>query len=123
MNVDLAGRVALVTGAARGIGRAIADLFALNGARVVYTDVDGPGATEAAAQARAALGRAMDVTDRVQVEAVIGEAVRECGRLDILVNNAGVNTLEHRVNIDRFPLDEWRRILDVDLNGVFHVSQ
>ena len=45
------------------------------------------------------------------------------GRLDILVNNAGVNTLKHRVNIDEFPREEWDRILDVDLNGVFHASQ
>jgi NAD(P)-dependent dehydrogenase (short-subunit alcohol dehydrogenase family) len=139
MQVDLAGKVALVTGAARGIGRAIADLLALNGARVVYTDIDAPGAAEAASRsrmppsepgaeeaagrARKAFGRALDVTDRSQVEAVIDEVARECGRLDILVNNAGVNTLDHRVNIDRFPEEEWRRILDVDLNGVFHVSQ
>ena len=53
----------------------------------------------------------------------IDELTRTLGRLDILVNNAGVNTLKHRVTIDEFPREEWDRILDVDLNGVFQMSQ
>ncbi len=120
MKVDLSQRVALVTGSARGIGQAIADAFAANGARVVYSDVDEAGARAAAGGGQ---GVALDVTNAEQVEAVIAGIVREHGRLDILVNNAGVNTLAHRVPIDQFPDAEWQRILAVDLHGVFLVSR
>lgn len=128
MKIDLSGKVALVTGAARGIGKAIANAFAASGARVIYTDIDGPAAIEAAAQspkshAPGSLARTMDVTSAAQVGAVIEEAVRDHGRLDIVVNNAGVNTLAHRVAIDEFPAAEWERILAVDLTGIYHVSQ
>jgi len=123
IQVDLNGRVALVTGAARGIGQAIADAFAANGARVVYSDIDAAGAQAAAMYSSAGQGLALDVTNAEQVEAVIQSIVQQFGRLDILVNNAGVNTLEHRVPIDQFPRHEWDRLLNVDLNGVFLVSR
>jgi NAD(P)-dependent dehydrogenase (short-subunit alcohol dehydrogenase family) len=122
MKVDLSDRVALVTGAARGIGKAIADALAANGARVVYTDVNAAGAEESA-QAVGGTARALDVTDAGQVEAVLDGVVRDCGRLDVLVNNAGVNTLAHRVTIDQFPPEEWDRLLRVDLTGLFLVSR
>ena len=123
MKCDLTGKVSLVTGAARGIGRAIADRLAANGSRVVYTDLD-PAATEAAAaHAAGAIGLRMDVTSATEIEAVIGRVVAEFGRLDILVNNAGVNTLAHRVTIDQFPREEWDRLLGVDLTGVYEVSR
>jgi NAD(P)-dependent dehydrogenase (short-subunit alcohol dehydrogenase family) len=123
MQVNLTNQVALVTGAARGIGQAIADSFAANGARVVYSDIDLATAQESAAQAAGATALALDVTDPVQVEAAITETVRRLGRLDILVNNAGVNTLENRVTIEQFPQWEWDRILKVDLTGVYLVSK
>jgi NAD(P)-dependent dehydrogenase (short-subunit alcohol dehydrogenase family) len=123
MRVNLSGRVALVTGAARGIGQAIADAFAVNGARVFYTDVDAAGATAAARASANGQSLPLDVTDSRQVDAVLEAVVREHGRLDIVVNNAGVNTLEHRVTIDSFPDTEWQRILRVDLDGVFLVSR
>lgn len=123
MKCDLTGKVSLVTGAARGIGQAIADRLAANGSRVVYTDLD-PAATQAAAARSAgAKGLRMDVTCAEEVEAIIGQVVGEFGRLDILVNNAGVNTLVHRVAIDQFPREEWDRILNVDLTGVYEVSR
>src|SRR5947208_6137683 len=123
MRSDLSGKVSLVTGAARGIGQAIADRLAANGSRVVYTDLD-PAATEAAAARSAgARGLRMDVTRAQEIEAVLGQVVVDLGRLDILVNNAGVNTLAHRVTIDQFPRDEWDRILNVDLTGVYEVSR
>jgi 3-oxoacyl-[acyl-carrier protein] reductase len=123
MKVNLAGTVALVTGAARGIGQAIADLLAANGARVVYADIDLETARQSAAKSPGALARRMDVSSESKVESVVSEVLKECGRLDILVNNAGVNTLSHRVTIDQFPTEEWERILRVDLTGLFYVSR
>jgi len=123
MRVDLTDRVALVTGAARGIGQAIADQLADNGARVVYTDVDAAGVQESASRVSGAVALAMDVRDESQVAAVTAEVVRRFGKIDILVNNAGVNTLQHRVPIDQFPRDEWDRIVEVDLTGLYVVSR
>ncbi len=123
MKVALHGKVALVTGAARGIGRAIANSLAQNGARVVYTDLDDSAAREAASGYSHCCGRAMDVSEEAQVEAVIGEINTQFGKLDILVNNAGINTSKHRVTIDQFPRDEWDRILQIDLTGLYLVSK
>jgi 3-oxoacyl-[acyl-carrier protein] reductase len=123
MKVNLEGQVALVTGAARGIGQAIADTLAANGARVVYADIDLETARQAAAKSLDAMALRMDVTSEAEVDAVLAETLQRWGRLDILVNNAGVNTLAHRVNIDQFPTEEWERILRVDLTGLFQVSR
>ncbi|MAE65216.1 MAG: short-chain dehydrogenase [Phycisphaeraceae bacterium] len=124
MKVDLEGQIALVSGAAQGIGRAIADTLAANGATVVYTDINEPVLEQAAANAPgAAHGMVMDVSDETQVDRVVSDIVARHGRLDIAVSNAGVNTLAHRVTIDEFPLDEWNRIHDVDSNGVFLVGR
>jgi 3-oxoacyl-[acyl-carrier protein] reductase len=123
MKCDLKGKVSLVTGAARGIGQAIADRLAANGSRVVYTDLDPLATAAAAARAGGAKGVRMDVTRADEITVVIGDVVAEFGRLDILVNNAGVNTLAHRVTIDQFPRTEWDRLLSVDLTGVYEVSR
>jgi NAD(P)-dependent dehydrogenase (short-subunit alcohol dehydrogenase family) len=123
MKVNLDGQVALVTGAARGIGQAIADTLAANGARVAYADIDAEAARQSAAKATGAFGLRMDVTSEAEIAAALNEIQQRCGRLDILVNNAGVNTLAHRVTIDQFPTDEWERILRVDLTGLFQVSR
>jgi 3-oxoacyl-[acyl-carrier protein] reductase len=122
MRVDLQGKVALVTGAARGIGRAIADRLAANGASVVYTDVDIAGAKDAAGAAHLALP--LDVTDEAQVERAIATTLERLGRLDILVNNAGIGTgPEDRRGIEGVSTAQWRRVIDVDLTGVFLVSR
>lgn len=123
MRCDLSGKVSLVTGAARGIGQAIADSLAENGSRVVYTDVDEAGALAAARRSSGADARVLDVTRPDQVEEVIDWVVATYGRLDVLVNNAGVNTMAHRVDIDQFPRQEWDRLLAVDLTGLFDVSR
>jgi 3-oxoacyl-[acyl-carrier protein] reductase len=122
MKVDLSGKVAIVTGAARGIGKAIADLLADNDATVVYTDIDAAGAAEAA-RPRGAKAMALDVTNEAQIREVTAEILRVYGHIDILVNNAGVNTLKHRVPFDQFPREEWDWIIGVDLNGVYLMSK
>jgi 3-oxoacyl-[acyl-carrier protein] reductase len=116
MTVNLQQRVALVTGAARGIGQAIADRLADSGAVVYYADLEVSPPTTSHSLI-------MDVTNAAQIAAAFRQIEQEQGRLDILVNNAGVNTLAHRVNIDAFPQDEWDRILAVDLTGVYQVSK
>jgi NAD(P)-dependent dehydrogenase (short-subunit alcohol dehydrogenase family) len=123
MRVDLEGKFALVTGAARGIGRSIADMLAANGARVAYADIDFTTAKEAAANSPKSLAVAMDIADESSVEAGMAEILRNLGRIDVLVNNAGVNTIKYRVNIDQFPLEEWQRIVQTDLTGTYLVSK
>jgi 3-oxoacyl-[acyl-carrier protein] reductase len=123
MKVDLDRKFALVTGAARGIGRAIADTLTANGARVAYADIDFTSVKEAAARSPGALAVEMDIGNEARVNSAMEEVLNQFGRLDILVNNAGVNTLKHRVNIDQFPLEEWERIVKIDLTGTYLVSK
>jgi len=123
MQVDLTGRVALVTGAGRGIGNAIADALAANGASVVYSDIDFAAASRAAAAVPNSVALRLDVSVPDDVVQGVTQVLDRFERLDILVNNAGINTLAHRVNVDQFPLDEWERILKVDLTGLFLMSQ
>lgn len=123
MKVDLKDKVALVTGAAQNIGKAIADVYAENGARVIYADVNHGKASEAAARFPGCQAMAMDVTQAGQVETVLARVAKEFGRMDLLVNNAGTNTMKHRVTIDEFPIEEWERLVKIDLTGVYLVSQ
>ena len=123
MKVNLSQQVAIVTGAAQGIGRSIAEALVANGAQVVFTDIDLQGAVDAASTVRGGVARKLDVTDDRQIDDVLGWTLGEFGRLDLVVNNAGVNTFDHRVTIDEFPREEWDRILNVDLNGLFAVSK
>jgi 3-oxoacyl-[acyl-carrier protein] reductase len=122
MKVDLSGQVALVTGAGFGIGLSIARTFAANGARVIFTDVDGAAAEREAAKSPSARAYELDVRKEDQVNSVLEAVAREYGRLDIVVNNAGVNTSKYRVTAEQFPRSEWDWIMDVDLEGVYLVS-
>jgi len=123
MKVDLEGKFALVTGAARGIGKSIADTLSANGARVAYADIDFKTAQESAANSPNALAIDVDISRESSVASAIEKVMKQFGRVDILVNNAGVNTAKHRVNIDQFPLEEWERIVKIDLTGTYLVSK
>jgi NAD(P)-dependent dehydrogenase (short-subunit alcohol dehydrogenase family) len=124
MNINLDRQVALVTGAGRGIGEAIGHKLAANGAHVIYSDIDYPSAERSASKSKKGTAMRIDVTNFEEVESGISQIEQQFGRLDIVVNNAGINSgPDHRVNIDKFDLDEWQRVLSVDLNGVFIVSK
>ena len=128
MRVDLQGQVALVTGAAQGIGRAIAYALAANGARVAFTDLRLDNCREAVAVAPVAetghLAYSLDVAHGDQIEAVVSEIARAAGRIDILVNNAGIGVkAADRRTIDEFPIETWDEMLRIDLTGVFRMSR
>ncbi|MDQ8707937.1 SDR family oxidoreductase [Streptomyces sp. LHD-70] len=123
---DLTGRVALVTGAAGGIGRVVAAQLAAAGAAVAVTDIDEKGATEAAQQIQAeggvALARHLDVTDRDCVDHVFGAVREEFGAVDVLVNNAIVACpVPPRFHEARMEL--WETDLDVILKGAVRCAQ
>jgi 3-oxoacyl-[acyl-carrier protein] reductase len=122
MDVKLNNAVALVTGAANGIGKAIAESLAKNGARVVVADINDAVAKQTAAAIPNAISLKMDVAAEASVEEAIRQIMSSLGRIDILVNNAGLNT-DKRVNINEFPTEQFDRILNVDLRGLFFVSR
>jgi glucose 1-dehydrogenase len=121
----LQNKVAIVTGAATGIGQAIATAFAAEGAAVVVDYVGKDGAADQTLQRiKSAGGRAVamaaDVSDSTQAPALIDRAVAEFGRLDILVNNAGI---EFKRPFLEFPIELWNKVIAVDLTGPFLCAQ
>jgi NAD(P)-dependent dehydrogenase (short-subunit alcohol dehydrogenase family) len=118
--VSLEGRVAVVTGGAVGIGRAVADRLAEAGASVVIGDLDEAtamaAATELAGPGRTLIGAGLDVADAASIVALADRAVAELGRLDIWVNNAGIYPMCPILELDDVG---WDRVLDVNLRGTF----
>lgn len=125
MERRLEGKVAIVTGAARGMGRATALRFGAEGASVVVNDVNPDGAEAVAAEIKSAGGRASafaaDVSDWEQVQAMINVTVSDFGTVDILVNNAGILRATHP--LEDIPEEEWDLMMDVNLKGVFNCTK
>jgi len=113
----LEGKVALVTGAAQGIGRAIADGLAAGGARIAVADLR--GADEAAAAYADGVGVTGDVSNEEDVRRLVAEVRDRCGAIDILVNNAGLYASLEMRPFDQIPLEEWRRVMDVNVASMF----
>ena len=118
--MTLAGKVALVTGAASGIGKRIAEIYAQNGAAVAIADLNLEAANAVAAEIVAAGGKAtgvkMDVTSEAEVDAGVAATIAAHGKVDILVSNAGIQIVKP---IEEFSYDEWKKMLAIHLDGAF----
>jgi NAD(P)-dependent dehydrogenase (short-subunit alcohol dehydrogenase family) len=122
VNGSRAGQTALITGGGRGFGKAFGMALAAESAHAVLVDVDGAAAEEAAAEIRAAggsaLGIAGDVTDEAAMAEVAARAAEERGGIDVLINNAGLHSDEYGQAITVLGLAKFRRLFDVNVNGV-----
>ena len=121
----LSGKAALITGAGRGIGRAIAEAYVEHGADVALTDVDEAEARRVAEELQEGANGAcvplhLDVADPESVRRAVDQTVDTLGRLDVLVNNAGIHLGHPAVD---FPLEDWDRVFDVNVRGTFLCSQ
>ncbi len=126
MKVDLAGRVALITGSGQGIGQAMAYAFSENGAVIAVNDIKATG-EQTVAEIQKRGGKAKfypgDVGDVDVVNAMVAAVEADLGPIDILVNNAGINLGKERHPIHEFLDDDWHRIIRVDLDGLFYCSR
>lgn len=114
---SLDGKVAIVTGGAQGIGRAIAEGLAREGARVVVADLQ--RAEEAASELPGGVGLTVDVSSEEDVSRLARETVGRCGSIDILVNNAGLYASLEMRPFTEIPLEEWRQVMDVNVASMF----
>ena len=121
MSKSLEGEIALVTGASRGIGKAIANRLAADGATVIGTATTDKGAEAITAYLQASGGKGMclNVTDSESVAAVIKQITDEFGPVSILVNNAGI---QHVAPIDEFPTEKWDAIIAINMSSAFHTT-
>lgn len=121
----LDGKVALITGASQGLGKALALAYAEAGAKIVINSrSEGsiePVAEEVESKGAEVLSVAADVSDSKDARRLVDAAVERFGRIDVLVNNAGV--LGPRVTIEEFPEDEWRKVIDANLTGPYLVAK
>ena len=120
--IDLAGRAAIVTGGAMGIGRAIAERLARSGAKLALWDVDRRAAEEAAmALGQSAAAFAVDVADAEAVEDAARQTAEQFGRIDILVTSAGI--AGPNLKVWDYPPADWRRVMAINLDGTFHAAR
>ena len=121
----LEGKVALITGASQGLGRALALAFAREGGRVAINSRSEesirPVAEEAESLGAEVVALAADVSRGADVERLVGAAAERFGKIDVLVNNAGV--LGPRVRLEEYPENEWRGVIDANLTGLFLVTK
>ena len=111
------GKVAIVTGGAQGIGRAIVDALAADGARIVIADLQ--GAEQAAGDLPDGVGLTVDVASEDDVARMAAETVQRCGAIDILVNNAGLYASLAMRPFEQIPVAEWRQVMDVNVLSMF----
>jgi NAD(P)-dependent dehydrogenase (short-subunit alcohol dehydrogenase family) len=114
---SLDGKVAIVTGAAQGIGRAIAEGLSAEGARIVVADLR--GAEEAASAFPGGVGVTVDVASEADVQRLADTVLEQCGSIDILVNNAGLYASLPMRSFLEIPLEEWRQVMDVNVASMF----
>ncbi len=121
----LEGKVGIITGAVRGIGRATAERFSAEGASLVLADIDGDGIEKSAAEITAAggkvVGQRCDVSDAASCEAVVKRALDEFGKLNVLMNNAAY--FIGKYTVEEVDIAEWRRAIDVNLTGPMLMSK
>lgn len=117
--MELQNKVCIVTGGASGIGKAIAGLFARQGAQVIIADVDGDAA-RASAEEIGAVGIVCNVASSAEVQALVAQVVEQYQRIDVLVNNAGFGMTGNVVTIAE---DDWDRLMSVNLKGMFLCSK
>jgi 3-oxoacyl-[acyl-carrier protein] reductase len=129
MKVDLSNKVAIITGAAQGIGKACAKKMLENGATVVIADIKEDEGNQAAKEF-SSIGKCsfvpLNIVSEASINSLIEGALKQHGRIDILVNNAGVNVTgdpKDRTEIDKFTTENWHRLLDVNLTGTFLCSR
>ncbi len=115
--MSLTGKVAIVTGGAQGIGRAIADGLAASGARIVIADI--ANAEMAAERYPDGIGVTVDVSVPEQVDTMAGTVKERCGTIDILINNAGIYAALEMRPFEQIPVDEWRKVMDVNVLSMF----
>ena len=127
MKVALEGKVAVVTGGAQGIGRAIVDALVDNGAQVAVVDIDKDAGKRTATEIQESGGTCLfvegDVSNASEMVSAADQIAAHFGKIEILVNNAGINTRSDRVPIHQYTLEDWQRILAIDLTGVFTTSR
>lgn len=117
---SLANRVAIITGGARGIGKATAELFASAGAKVAIWDVQEDLGEQAAASIEGAKFYKVNVADFANVEAQAAKVVEDFGKIDILVNNAGIT---RDSSLKKMSAEQWQQVIDVNLTGVFNCTK
>jgi len=115
--IDAAGRTAVVTGGASGLGFAIAERLAASGAKIVIWDIDA-GAARAAAEKMGGLAILADVSKNESVTRAVEETLASTGGVDILINNAGITG--PNATLWDYPIDSWKRVFAVNVEGVFH---
>lgn len=122
--MGLDGKVAVITGGSKGLGKAVALRLAREGADIVILDIDETNLVKSAKEieniGRSAMIRKTDISVVVEIKKSVSDIMDKMGRIDILVNNAGIAPT---TSIDKITEDEWRKVIDVNLNSVFFMSQ